>query len=153
MAKCEMKSIVTVFLVLMMLVFAQAGDSPPPSAASVILCVGECGLKCRPVFEIIEVYAACVAVCGLKCHKKQSKAAYDCTTSCALSKSIDANTGIYSYFTFPFFITCYWYQAIILTIMIELNTCILTILLIHSLSDARGIDAYVGSCLEACKNK
>lgn len=153
MAKGEMKSIVTIFLVLMMLAFAQAGDSPLDSAGSVILCVGECGLKCRPLIEIIEAYAACVAVCGLKCHKKPSKAAYDCTTSCALSKSIDANTGIYSYFNFPIIIICYWYQTIMLSIMIELNTCILTILLIHSLSDARGIDAYVGSCLEACKDK
>lgn len=156
MTKGEMKKIVTLFMVLIMLVFAQANDSLPTSASSDILCYTMCAVQCSDLIDLEDLYLDCVSKCDLTCHKKPSKAAYDCITSCALSKSksIDVKTGIYSYFYFSFFII-YWYQAIILSItMFELITYIVLMILISdSLSDARSIDAYVGSCFEACKNK
>ena len=100
MAKCEIKNIVSILLMII-LVVAQAYGSPVPSTSSVkrnLICVGQCGLKCIPVIQFPPVYAACVSTCGLLiCHKVSSKSAYGCATTCVMSKSVNVNKGIFSW--------------------------------------------------------
>ncbi|WJX24402.1 hypothetical protein P8452_13511 [Trifolium repens] len=93
MAKCEIKNIVSV-LVMIVLVVAQTYGSPvTPSPKQDIICVGECALECVGLIEEAPIYAACIAACGLlKCHKVSSKSAYSCATTCIISKSIKVNT-------------------------------------------------------------
>lgn len=114
MAKCEMKKIVSI-LVLIMFVVAQADDSPPSSSSSrelfsmsTIGCVGNCASRqCRALRRFIHVYAACTAGCGVvQCsgvsataaNEMSSTATYDCATSCAISKSRNVHTGIHTNF-------------------------------------------------------
>ena len=112
MAKCEMKKNVTILMIII-LVVAQADDSPSPSSPphqtiGEIICLGKCALKCKRFFRIKPLYAGCVASCALlKCHKVSSKVAYDCATNCVISKSNNFNTGnyIFSIVLYDFF--CY----------------------------------------------
>ena len=77
MAKSEMKKIVAI-MVMIMLVFAQADDYPPPSSNSAIgtdICFEKCALKCKHYFNIGQLYIACLDTCRSKCHNKSSTVA------------------------------------------------------------------------------
>jgi hypothetical protein len=102
MANYEMKKIASI-LVMIMFVVAQADDSRPMSStpelssvSSTIGCLGRCASQCRIARIFMGAYAACTAGCGVvKCsggsttadNKVSLIAAYDCATSCAVSKS------------------------------------------------------------------
>lgn len=111
MAKYEIKTIVSIF-VMMIFVVSQADDSLTPSSTpqisiSEIICLGKCALECSNKLGEIQSYVACVVGCGLPCLEVTSNDAYNCATSCAISKSINVNTGIHI-FTFIYFIRhCY----------------------------------------------
>ena len=104
-----MKKIVSILMIIM-LVVAQADDTPSPSSpfyqtTSEASCLAECGLQCIRFIRIVPLYSGCVAVCGLsKCrHKVSSKLVYDCATNCAISKSNNFNTGKYIFHMVSFF--------------------------------------------------
>jgi len=106
MAKYEIKKIISILM--MMIVVVQANDSPPSLAPPhnpirVFTCIGECGIVCSKMSREISSYATCVTSCGLLCLDVASKSAYDCAANCAISKSINVNTGIHT-FTFISFI-------------------------------------------------
>jgi hypothetical protein len=102
MEKCEMKKNVTI-LMMIILVVAQADESPSPSSpphrtVGEIICLGKCALKCKRFLRIKPLYVGCVGACALlKCHKVSSKAAYDCAINCVISKSNNFNTGKYDF--------------------------------------------------------
>jgi hypothetical protein len=109
MEKCEIKKIVSIVMVIM-LVVAQADDTPLPSSPSYqttseAICLAKCGLHCIRFIRIVPLYSGCVAACGLlKCrHKVSSKVVYDCVTNCAVSKSNNFNTGKYIFPIVSFF--------------------------------------------------
>jgi hypothetical protein len=94
MAKFEIKNIVLISMI--MLVVVEADGSPVLSSTKQdIVCLGECSLECLGLIATEPAYAACVIACGvLKCQKVSSKSVYGCATSCAISKTININTGI-----------------------------------------------------------
>ena len=117
MTMCEIKMFVSIFM-MMMLAVSHADDSPPPSSSphisiSEIICLGKCGFQCSKLLGEIQSFVACFAACGYTCLDVTSKGAYDCATSCAISMSINDNTGIHTY-TFIYF-TIYCYQNILIS--------------------------------------
>ena len=98
MAKCEIKNIVSILLMII-LVVAQADGSPVLSSTKRdIICVAECALECVGLIEQAPIYAACVTACGLlKCHKVSSKSVYGCATTCVISKSVNIDKGIFTW--------------------------------------------------------
>jgi hypothetical protein len=117
MAKSEMKNIVMIAVITMtMIIFglANADDaSPPTSPIGEIICIGKCAFNCKDQLGSFSAYLACVVGCGLTCQNSFSEAAYECTTSCAYSKSNNANIGMIIYFTsfINYYIYINWYQA------------------------------------------
>jgi len=117
MTMCKIKTFVSIFM-MMMLVVSHADDSPLPSSLpnisiSEIICLGKCGFQCSKLLGEIQSFVACFAACGYTCLDVTSKSAYDCATSCAISKSINDNTGIHTY-TFIYF-TIHCYQNILIS--------------------------------------
>lgn len=121
MAKSDIKKIVTI-MVITIVAFAQADDSPlngvpTPDVSSpdvpsphtshvrigTIICLGKCALRCKHFLKFKPLYFGCIALCGLKCHKISSKVAYECTTDCVFSMSINGNTGIHTFILFFLF--------------------------------------------------
>ncbi|RDX69274.1 hypothetical protein CR513_51631, partial [Mucuna pruriens] len=103
MAKNEMKTIGIMIMVMIMMGFAQANSSPPivksePSSVSEKLnCGTKCAYECLPlIFSPLDflAYPICVTGCKNRCMKRSHGNAYECITSCGLTKSIDVNIDV-----------------------------------------------------------
>nr|XP_027186942.1 uncharacterized protein LOC113784876 [Cicer arietinum] len=91
MAKSHMKNIV-IIMTLIMVVFAEADNSPKPKSTDGfigrIICFHKCSSKCKFLSANRQLYAACVVTCqSTICHKTLSKDAHNCTASCVHSNS------------------------------------------------------------------
>nr|XP_027189242.1 uncharacterized protein LOC113786179 [Cicer arietinum]XP_027189256.1 uncharacterized protein LOC113786181 [Cicer arietinum] len=91
MAKNHMKNIV-IIMTLIMVVFAEANDSPKPISTDGFfgrfICYRNCYSKCKYLSANRQFYAACVANCQIEnCNNTLSKDEDDCTASCVHSKS------------------------------------------------------------------
>ncbi|CAJ2638236.1 uncharacterized protein LOC123884289 [Trifolium pratense] len=96
MANSEMKNIVMITVMTMAVIIfglTNAGDAPPPTKNPIgeIICIGKCAFTCKDQLSNFSAYLACVVGCGLTCQNTFSEVAYECTTSCAYSKSNNAN--------------------------------------------------------------
>lgn len=108
MAKFEIKNIVLIWVTVMLVVVEAYGSPVLSSGKEYAICLGECGLQCLGLIAIEPAYLACSTACGLlKCQKVSSKSAYGCATTCAISKSINVNTGIFTWTIFSLIIHCY----------------------------------------------
>jgi hypothetical protein len=101
MAKSEMKNIGIIVMTMLIIIFGltNANDAPLQTNSPIIeetnYCLAKCAFSCRDKLKTsFAAYVACVTICDLTCHHTLSKVAYECTTSCAYSKSNNANIGI-----------------------------------------------------------
>lgn len=108
MAKNGMRIVTIIIMILTILGFTKANINSPfaqvesSSDSKKSLCEFKCSLYCVPYISYPPIYKKCLDDCYAKC-PKMSNDVYNCMTDCALIKSIDLNSGIYSLTTFAYF--------------------------------------------------